>query len=74
MEITKVNNSIRCELGGCKRKATHAVKFDRAGIRSRLYMCDECMNELFAALGTATVPKSVETAKRKSKPTKDGNK
>ena len=36
MEIINVNNNIRCELGGCKRRATHAVKFDRAGIGSRL--------------------------------------
>ena len=73
MEIINVDNNIRCELGGCKRRATHAVKFDRAGIGSRLYMCDECMNALYSAVGTATVPKSVETAKRKAR-AKDVNK
>lgn len=73
MEIINVSNNIRCELGGCKRRAAHAVKFDRAGIKSRLYMCDECMNALHAAVSEAVVPKSVETAKRKAK-AKDGNK
>ncbi len=67
MEIIANNNRIRCELGGCKNHADHAVKFDRAGIRSRIYVCDKCLHELYSAIGAVIVPKSVETAKRKRK-------
>ena len=63
MEIIESNNHIRCELGACKNKAEHAVKFERVGIRSRLYVCDKCMHELYDAIGKVLVPKSVETAK-----------
>ncbi len=70
MEITECKNRVKCELGVCKNRATHAVKFDRVGIGSRLYVCDKCMSELYAAIGKTFVPKSVETAKRKR--AKDG--
>lgn len=65
MEVVENGNRIRCELGACKNRATHAVKFDRVGIRSRLYVCDKCMSELYDAIGAAIVPRSVETAKAK---------
>lgn len=67
MEVIECKNNIRCELGACKNRAAHAVKFDRVGIRSRIYACDKCLNELYSAIGAAIVPKSVETARRKLK-------
>ncbi len=67
MEVIDINNNIRCELGACRERATHAVKFDRVGIRSRLCVCDKCMRELYAAIGAAIVPKSLETAKKRKK-------
>lgn len=71
MEIIDNGNNVRCELGVCKNRATHAVKFERAGIRSRLYMCDKCMRELYGEIGKLVVPKSLETAKKRKK---DGGK
>lgn len=65
MEVIDNNTNVRCELGGCKNRATHAVKFDRGGIRSRIFACDKCLNELYAAIGEKIVPKSIETAKKK---------
>lgn len=70
MEVTECKTKVRCELGACKNKATHTVKFDRVGIRSRIHACGECLNALYAAIGAAVVPRSVETAKRKDR--KDG--
>lgn len=67
MEIIECNGHVKCELGACRKRATRAVEFDHIGIRGRLYMCDECMNELYAAMGRTLIPKSVETAKKKTK-------
>ncbi|MCM1368010.1 MAG: hypothetical protein NC184_04285 [Roseburia sp.] len=72
MEVIECKNNIRCELGACKNRAVHAIKFDRVGIRSRIYACDKCLNELYSAIGAAIIPKSVETARRK--PKKDAGK
>ena len=67
MEVTECKTHVRCELGACKNRATKAIKFDRVGIRSRIYACDKCLAELHAAIGKAIVPKSIETAKKKDK-------
>lgn len=63
MEIDDNTTRVRCELGACKNRAEHAVKFDRVGIRSRLYVCDKCLHELYEAIASTLVPKSIETAK-----------
>ncbi|MDE7108318.1 MAG: hypothetical protein K2O39_08340 [Clostridiales bacterium] len=68
MEVTECNTHVRCELGACKNRATKAIKFDRVGIRSRIYACDKCLNELYTAIGATVVPKSIETAKKTKKP------
>lgn len=69
MEVTECKSHVRCELGACKNRATRAIKFDRVGIRSRIYACDKCLNELYDAIGQTVVPKSVETAKKTKKVT-----
>ncbi len=72
MEVIEIKNNVKCEMGACNNRATHAVKFDRVGIRARLYMCDKCMEKLYAELGAHIVPKSIETAKKRStKPRRD---
>ncbi|MCI9031800.1 MAG: hypothetical protein HFK09_04680 [Clostridia bacterium] len=65
MELLKANYKIKCEMGACPNRATHTIKFNRVGIGSRLHVCDECLKELYALIGTQIVPKSVETAKKK---------
>lgn len=71
MEVIECKNNIKCELGACKNRATKAIKFDRVGLRSRIYACDKCLSELYAAIGETLVPKSVETAKKKSRTKRD---
>lgn len=70
MEIIQTNNNVRCELGACRNRASKAIKFDRVGVRSRIHVCDKCLDELYAAIGKAIVPRSVETGKRKPKSNK----
>lgn len=67
MEVIECKNNVRCELGACKNRATRAIKFDRVGIRSRIFACDKCLNELYTAIGETVVPKSVETARKKQR-------
>ncbi len=73
MEIIECKHNIRCELGICKNRAAHTVKLDRTGPKSRINICDKCLNELYSAIGAVIVPKSIETGKRK-RAAKDGNK
>lgn len=67
MELVDVKCKIKCEMGACSNTATRTVKFNRVGIGSRLHVCDKCLNELYALIGAAVVPKSLETAKKKGR-------
>ena len=67
MELIDVKCKIKCEMGACGNMATHTVKFNRVGIGSRLHVCDKCLSELYTLIGTSLVPKSLETAKKKSR-------
>lgn len=66
MKVTECKRNIRCELGACKSRATREIRFDRVGPGSRIHACDNCLQALYSAIGEAIVPKSVETAKRKT--------
>lgn len=53
MEIIPNKYKIRCELGACGNKAGYTLRFSRAGIRSRLHVCEACLGELHRASGDA---------------------
>lgn len=65
MEIIPNKYKQKCELGACKNLAGYTVRFDRAGIRSRLHVCRNCLTEL-AKVSTATV-KAIEKDEKKEK-------
>ena len=79
MQLEKVKVKIRCEMGACKQRASYTIRMARVGIRSRIHVCEECLENLAKALEeakvvavaekpiTTAVPKSVETLKPKKK-------
>ena len=46
MEIIPNKYKLRCELGLCANRAEHTIKFSRAGIRSRIHLCGDCLRAL----------------------------
>lgn len=67
MELIDTKCKIKCEMGACRRDAAKTIKLNRVGIKSRIHVCDECLKELYSLIGAAYVPKSIETANKKSK-------
>lgn len=63
MELVKAQVKIRCEMGACKNIAAYTVKLNRVGIRSQLHICENCLCELYSAIGKTVVPKCIETVK-----------
>lgn len=48
MKVIKITNKIRCELGVCNNLATYALTMSRTGIRSRIYLCEDCLKRIYA--------------------------
>lgn len=55
----------KCEMGGCRKKAEYSIRMDRIGIKSRIYICKDCVGTLYRILGEEIVPKSIETVRKK---------
>ncbi|MDR2201276.1 MAG: hypothetical protein LBP26_00700 [Clostridiales bacterium] len=58
MELIETKVNIRCEMGVCKNRARYTVKLNRAGIGSRIHICESCLNDLYVAIGRLTDPKT----------------
>lgn len=58
MRIKEVNYKIKCEMPNCKQLAS--IKIEKSGFLkfSGLYLCKDCLNELYQELAKRIVPKS----------------
>ncbi|MCL2555667.1 MAG: hypothetical protein FWE03_01430 [Firmicutes bacterium] len=54
----------RCEMGQCGKRVSNIIRMDRAGVKSRIYICDECIKKLYKVLSEYLIPKSIETIKK----------
>jgi hypothetical protein len=61
MKLQKSEEKRKCEMGNCKNKASYAIKLERMGIKSVLYVCENCLRDLYKLIGEEIVPKSIET-------------
>jgi hypothetical protein len=43
MTLQKNIYSINCELGACKAKAEHSIKFQNLGFEHNLHICTQCL-------------------------------
>lgn len=72
MKLIKTDSKLRCELGVCKNRAEYALVLDRTGIRSRIYLCSQCIEKLYEVAKTALKQKKAE-AKNKNASVKTEN-
>lgn len=60
MQLINTEYKIRCEMGACKNPAKKTIKMNRVGIRSRIHICENCLNELYQLVGESLASKEVE--------------
>ena len=60
MKLIDINYKIKCDIPNCKNFAS--IKIEKTGFLkiAGLYLCKDCMNELYKELGSKLVPKSPE--------------
>lgn len=55
----------KCELGRCGKRVQRVLMMDRGGVKSRVFICEECILKLYRILGESMTPKSIETIKKR---------
>ena len=60
MKIQDVGYKVNCDIPNCRNEAH--IKIEKTGFFkiAALYLCKECMNELYTELGKRIVPKSID--------------
>ena len=58
MQLAKISQVVKCDIGICVRTADWTLVTPATMVEHRLNMCEQCMKELYNAIGTVIVPKS----------------
>lgn len=58
MKLEKVSNKVRCDFGLCRNEATRVLTDDGVMPRRRIYLCNNCVNDIYRVIGSELVPKS----------------
>lgn len=70
MNIQDINYRVGCDMPNCRNEAQ--IKIHKSGFfkSAGMYLCKQCMNELYSELGSRIVPKSIENMLNKKIVTK----
>lgn len=58
MNIEQTKVKIKCSASGCNNHSTYTIVNKKFVFDGNIYLCDNCLNELYALLGGVLVPKS----------------
>lgn len=61
MKLTKIDRRVKCDLGGCKNIAEYEIIHPHGSGRNRLYVCRECMLNMYKLFAGEVVPESPKT-------------
>lgn len=67
MKIEQLEVKVRCDAGLCKNYAKYVITDKGVMPGRKIYLCENCANEIYNALGKLFVPKSPENFIKKSR-------
>ena len=66
MEVSKIKSRVRCDIGLCKNNAVYVIGGKGVMPNRKLYICEECMKQLYEQFSAVMVPKSPENLIKKA--------
>lgn len=58
MKVEDIKNKVRCDMPNCKNMASIKIKKEGFLSFAGLYLCNECMENMYTELAKRIVPKS----------------
>ena len=58
MKLEEVAYKVKCDMPGCKNISAYSITNKHFVISTNMYLCKDCMKELYSAIGKILVPKS----------------
>lgn len=60
MLVEKAKVKVKCDASGCTRPCEYVIVNKRFVFDGNVYLCANCMNELYGEIGKFMVPKNVK--------------
>lgn len=60
MLVEKTNTKIKCDASGCNNVSTYTIVNKRFIFDGSVYLCENCINELYGEIGKYVVPKAIK--------------
>ena len=58
MMLSKNNKKVKCDISGCGNIADFVIEYKKGHRSSGLYVCNDCMRDIYQSIGKQIVPKS----------------
>lgn len=65
MLVEKTKAKVKCDASGCYNACVYAIVNKRFVFDGSVYLCENCMNELYGEIGKFMVPKNVKPIYKK---------
>lgn len=65
MLVEKTNAKIKCDASGCNNKCCYAIVNKKFVFDGNVYLCENCLNELYGEIGKYIVPKNIKSIYKK---------
>ena len=65
MLVEKAKTKIKCDASGCNNIAEFAIVNKRFVFDGSVYLCSNCLNELYSEIGKYMVPKNLKPLYKK---------
>ena len=65
MNIEQTKVKIRCSVSGCNEQSKYTIVNKKFVFDGSVYLCENCINELYGEIGKLMVPKNVKPIYKK---------
>ncbi len=65
MLVEKTKTKVKCDASGCEKLSEYTIVNKKFVFDGSVYLCSQCMNELYGEIGKFFIPKNVRPIYKK---------
>lgn len=65
MMVERAKTKVKCDASGCQNICTYTIVNKRFVFDGSVYLCEDCMKELYGEIGRYFIPKNVKPIYKK---------
>lgn len=65
MQVELAKTKVKCDASGCNERCEYVIINKRFVFDGSVYLCKQCMNELYSEIGKYFIPKNIKPIYKK---------